>query len=195
MNSRARILTLSAGIVLASVSFSCRRTERSKEIPLKDVVATFNQPELSRYKDRMSDDWEGLRAKMTSGVSNVIMVAGKDIHEAIHATRLAFTLASYNSDAPSQVDSNNPKSEYWICAYLGSDSSTPPRWNITRIDVVATVISIHYRRHEAKAGTDDLHRYFIWVPLGQLRPGNYTVQLCDSISGESVLRRLVRIKG
>jgi len=76
-----------------------------------------------------------------------------------------------------------------LAAYLGSDGSTPPAYRVETIEVNGKTIRVAYERDESPARSADLLAYLVWVPVGRLEAGVYTLELFDVVAGNVTTSR------
>ena len=130
----------------------------------------------------------------SEGTSNVFLVDATDVHSAIAAS---FSVLVGSRSADEAVPENKPdptrRGRYWLVVYLGSGPSSPTWWTIEEAAVESGKVVVSYRMSKPRPATDDIHRYYYWIPLGKLDPGTYQVELFDSASKTVRLMRCVEV--
>jgi hypothetical protein len=76
-------------------------------------------------------------------------------------------------------------------AYLGVAGSEPLEWRVKSAEVQRHVVRLTYTKEGAR--THDLHPYFVWVPLGELKAGTYTLELFEQDLKKVTLSRRVTV--
>jgi hypothetical protein len=182
----------------AAVPDRCAAEEaKGRKIPLKALYSTNGQhgvlPLPRRLEAAYGWDLEQIReATSRLGASNVFLVRGKDVAEAIRGTRKVFTGAR-TADALSAPEAPRGAKECWAVAYFGNRFGWPPAWVVDPTEVAGKTIRIPFRKTKPLTGTGDFHPYFVWVPLGELKEGTYTLELFDTEKKETVLLRRVTV--
>lgn len=165
-----------------------------KVIPLKSIYSTSRQEGLISVDQRTAD--QSLREEVQRlhkralgmGASNVFLARGNDIRSAASATQLAFSsIEPVNEPVGQELKSDT----LWLVAYLGVAGSNPPNWEIKSAEVDINRVRLVYT--EEGSVDADAYAYFIWVPLGKLDPGTYTLELFDENQREVVLSRRVKV--
>lgn len=144
-----------------------------------------------------------LRSVAHSGVSNVFLVRGKDLREAMDFTTWAYnernthnaraneTLPPWRDHLPEPgKPAGRSYADVWVVAHLGSSSSD--RWSINSVERTGTRIRVSYVDHGPVRG--DIEPYILWAPLGQLPGGKYAVELYEVNAEEVKLTRTVRVE-
>ena len=131
------------------------------------------------------------------GASNIFMVRGNDIKQAVHGTRLIFALTDSADTPPDRdIDAKKIESEkFWVVVYLGSGWSGPPKWLFKSATIQQKNVEFQYYRPRAQvmATTADIRQYFYWLPLDGLKKGTYRLNLVDADKGHPVLTRYVDV--
>jgi hypothetical protein len=171
-------------VALVSLGGCTNEAEKFEQIELSQIYATNGQKGLKELPE--NKDWEAIRTKSTYGASNVFLLRGKDVDEAIKATRLIILAGGRGDSIEEEV-----QGQAWMVLSWGVGSSSPPKWTIHSVEKSEKSIRVHYREH--KAFTDDIHHYYAWVPLGSLKPGKYTLEVWSHDTGEKMLQRLCKV--
>lgn len=166
-----------------------------KEIKLHSVYSTNRQKGLQGVKwglcNSLDKELEQLHRNSDKlGPSNILMVYGKDIAEAVKATRQAF-LGMSRADQPVSSNSEKNTDSIWVAVYLGIDSSTPPVWLLNSVDITGHRVRVMITEPERWGATADCHQYWIWIPLKKVKPGAYELQLLNAKSKDLLLMRRV----
>jgi hypothetical protein len=169
-----------------------------KKIPLKEIYTTSGQEGLKwiwHRKDQPADrpvfakQVDVLRGiSVSTGAPNCFLVRGNDIAEALDATLVAFQ-HGVNFSAPISRDDRSKSDQMWLVAYFGVAGSAPPAWTISEVEVLPWRISVTYDTGPSE--TDDVREYIMWIPLGRLASGRYTLTLFDIHRREAELVRRV----
>jgi hypothetical protein len=160
-----------------------------RKIPVESIYSTTPQEgqHLQRVRlDRSQPYYEDLHRWLRvrdwgpPGASNVILVRGKDFPTAVKAAYKVFCCA-LGADEPGHDCEPRPigaKPEpIWLVAYLGIAGSEPPLWLIDSVEQEGKTIRLNYWAQSAGGRSKDLHEYLIWVPLGTLEEGTYSLEL------------------
>lgn len=126
------------------------------------------------------------------GASNLFLVRGKDIAAAIKATRGVF-IGGRSADVPGDPEDGSKAETLWLVAYLGTAGSEPPAWLVKSALVRGQTVQISISTPERTSGTSDIHQYFVWVPLGELRKEMCTLELLNAEKGQLILSRNVNV--
>jgi hypothetical protein len=136
-----------------------------------------------------------IRRDFTSGLTNVFLVRGKDINEAVRAASSAmvgfsggggYPVAPKEGEWPPATESR----QLWLVAYLGAGhSGTNASVPIQSVEREGKTIRLAYcyRSNQNK----DMMPYIFWVPLGEMEKGTYTLELFDTDKKEVTLLRRV----
>jgi hypothetical protein len=119
------------------------------------------------------------------GPPQIVLCVGDDVAAAVKASVLSF---STPEEAATTITGGTIDT-LWLAAYLGSDGSTPPAYRIETIEVNGRTIRVAYERDESPARSADLLAYLVWVPVGRLEAGVYTLELFDVVAGNVTASR------
>src|SRR5262249_44939678 len=125
-----------------------------------------------------------IRREFRGGASNVILVRGKDITQAVKAAALAF-VRGRSANGPVNPEGETKPPEIWLVAYFGTAASDRPAWLVDSVERKGKIIRVAYRLCSAEG--KDIHLYFLWVPLGELERATYTLELFDADRKEVTL--------
>ncbi len=160
------------------------QTEPTIVMPLDTAYATFNQEGLRRLDN--SVDTDGVLQVLSNNQESpqrIVLCVGNDIAAAVQASEVSFARA----DEPVPAISAAANDTLWLAAYLGSDGSLPSAFRLQAIEVTGKNVRVAYERDESPLRSADLRAYLIWVPLGRVAPGEYTLELFDAVT-EDVTR-------
>jgi hypothetical protein len=194
-------------VLAASGYLHAAEGDSSHEIPLSSITSTSHQSGLQQPEQAHLGDSEATKAGKPSyyleqiyiktsgvGASNVFLVDAPDFREAVSATSRVLIGASA-ADRPATLNEPNPpRGNYWLVAYLGVASSTPPQWLVDSATVESTKIRFAYHHRDSGAVTMDIHQYLYWVPLKTLPPGTYQLELFDTGTSAVTLSRRVVVE-
>ncbi len=179
-------------------------TQNSRIIPLDSIVSTSSQGGLQNTSlvhrgDGDHKSYEGYLEQIVARgggdiASNVFLADTPDIDGAVAA---AFTVISggRSTDIVATLNqSNPPRGNNWLVAYLGIGSSSGPPFIVDEVTVNDATIRLVYHKPKLMSQTDDIHQYFYWVPLGKLNNGTYFLELFDFDSKEVMLTRRVVVR-
>lgn len=128
---------------------------------------------------------------LSHGLSNVVLVRGSDIGDAVALTQVAFR-SGVGTGVLTRPNDNNPSNLLWIVAYVGRDSSSPLHYEFLRVEQTGNRFRVEYRDNRPDGGSDEYIPYAIWVPVGELEAGKYTLELYEAKAKDVVLSRLIR---
>jgi hypothetical protein len=182
-NKVGMLVTAAVAVVLAAIgyTFSQPEAEKQKKIELKTIHSTNGQKELQQVDLAATKIGDKLRIS-EYGASNVFLVRGKDISEAIKETHaVVWQLAP--GDKIEGVDS-----EAWLVVFFGVAGSGGERWKVISVDYSPKRVRVWYKENDG-IDTDDIHHYYAWIPLGKLDPGTFSMELWDQNTNEMVISR------
>jgi RNA polymerase sigma factor (sigma-70 family) len=188
------------------LAFTVGGTPAQGLIPLESVYGTTGQKEIRNmsagfnvradgkkvYREPYGPDLDLLNSEGRQGASNVFLVRGRDVKDAVQATWEVFA-ARAPADVPPAANRQARQAPLWAVAFFGITGSSPVAWKVRAVTVKGKAVRIAYETGEAR--TNDLHPYYAWVPLGRLEPGAYTVELFDAGREEVTLLRRCRVLG
>jgi hypothetical protein len=152
-----------------------------RKVPLETIYTTGGQKGLRALPDPYS---------FPRGPSNMFLVRGEDVDDAIAATT---SILAAGEPVVSAVGTGGVRSnKIWLAAYFGTAGSGSP-WIVTSLEIQDRRICLHYRQLDGTS--NDLHQYLIWAPLGQLPAATYTLELVDDDRDTVTLSRRVLIPG
>jgi hypothetical protein len=169
--------------------------EPTRKIPLESIFSTAAQKPLKparRSSDSAAKDLNQIFREFRSGLTNVFLAQADDFNAAVGSTRAAFTGAR-SGDRPIGPLHESKASDHWFVAYLGTAHSTPPAWQLDYFEQKERRLTLAFWKPNPTGATRDSHQYFVWVPLGKLPPGEYSLELFDVNRRQTVLMRRVLI--
>jgi len=195
--SGAILAVVLAASMISSQPPAPKAEEPKKTIPLESCYATSAVSGCQIIRDGGDEpyafDLGELFRGNQAGPSNVVLVRGKDIAEAVRATRWTFT-SGLRADAPVPPNPSESKAEalpLWLVAYFGMGPSDPGFGRVHAAEIRGRTVRVTYSRaHANKLTTDDAH-YYLWVPLGKPEAGTYALELFDAARNEVTLMRRV----
>lgn len=143
----------------------------TEEIPLASIYSTngqqglkpmsatfFEKGEGKQYQEPYGYQLEQIHRELHSGLSNLFLVRGKDITQAVKAARFAFG-GGRSGDKAIVEDADAADAQLWAVAYFGVAGSTPPVWLVRSVTVRnGKTVDITYRRNPSGGETRDMHR-------------------------------------
>jgi hypothetical protein len=154
--------------------------EKFEKIPLDRVFSTNRQEGVKEPPERkLIEDLSKLR----NGASNIFLVTGKDINEAILATRKVVS----GGVPGGRMNLARPEDEHsWLVVYFGLGASGP-EWTIEGVERSGKTVRVRYRTHPVTLA--DSRVYYAWIPLGVPQFGKYQLEMWDDDAGEKTLSR------
>jgi hypothetical protein len=151
-----------------------------RTIALSSVYSTNGQEGLKGAPLDLTKEarrsFESLRRKSLDAPSNIFLVTGRDIAEAIAATRLAMSGAR-PVDGPVKPKDDAKVEKHWLVVFLGHKGSEPPAWLVKSVEQADGTIRATISEPKGGGRTADLHEYLIWAPVGKLKAGTWTLEL------------------
>jgi len=186
-----RFVPATAVIAAAIIAFANQNPGQT--IPLSSIVATNPQAEMRYLKDVFpSGEGEEYQKKFLTSetnASNIFLVDAINERKAISASvRVLFGPMSANTAT------NTKGRNHWLVAYLGSGPSNPRWFVVDDVSINRDKIRLAYSTPKVSNVTDDIQRYYYWVPLGKLKAGIYFVELYDANVKSVVLSRRVTVE-
>jgi hypothetical protein len=187
--------TVTLALLIGSAVLTNPVIEDVRKIPLESIYSTSGQQGMQYLTRRLDQPYgphlQEIYDKFKCGASTLFLVRGKDIAAAARAARRV--LAGYREvDRPVATEAQAEVAPLWLVVYLGPASgSTPPRWWIEGVEVKGQVVRLTFSNPKPLWSTGALHQHFLWVPLGTLKAGTYTLELFDADKKEVVLSRRV----
>lgn len=171
------------GVALAAQLGAFDREER-RLIPLDAVYASFNQEGLKPLGPEVeADGLAEILGAVRESPQQIVLCVGTDVASALRGSELGFA----TPDEATPPVTARTSDTFWLAAYLGSDGSVPSAFRIRAIEVNGKTIRVEYERDESHVRSADLRNYLIWVPLGHVEAGAYTLELFDT-AAERVTR-------
>ncbi len=177
-------------------------------IPIASIISTNGQDglQVATSGTRMVDGkqeyaspfGEALQrffeATKGQGASNVFLVDALNASAAITVSGSVF--AGYRSaDRPATLNQPNPpRGNNWLVVYIGISGSNPIRWLVDSVTVDSGTIRFNYHMNPIGGSTADIHYYYFWVPLGDLKKDVYNLELYETELKAVTLMRRVEVK-
>ena len=175
------------------------------EIPLSSILTTSPQVGMVQVREafpQTSDDRKNiatygylqrLSREANGGASNAFLVDATEANNAVSAS-FRVLVGSGGADYPVPVSKPDPPvGNYWLVVYLGSGPSNPTWWAVESVVVDKSRVVMSYRKPKPQPATDDIRRYYFWVPLGKLDHDTYEIQLFDADEEVVTLMRRVEV--
>jgi hypothetical protein len=194
-----------ASLALAALACVCGGTRggnepdpepkaRAYKAPLKSVYLTFKQEGTKPFKRGSKEDPNGeLDAiwKLELRDRQLFLVRAGKVGAAAKAARKVLS-GGHKGDAPASAGDGTD--EYWLVAYLGTTGSTPPAYSVLSAERQGRTIRLSVEQTKPGPNTNDLHPYFVWVPLGKIPDGTYTLEFYEDGKRDKDLDRKVVVK-
>jgi hypothetical protein len=169
----------------------------TRKIPLESIYSTTGQKSLKPVKghhsEPYSNDLSQIRSGLRSGASNIFLVRGNNITQAIAATRRLF-VGGGAADVPVLEGVGLEEGPLWLVTYFGSAGSKPSAWQVEPVEQKGKTIRVPFWKPGRLGSTSDIHAYLVWIPLGELEEGAYTLELFDINQREVILMRRVLVE-
>lgn len=204
MNRRqfGKHLAVGGGAALAATAVTAADEPAAEKLDLWKSYGTTGQKDIHEASAGFNIGKEGeqkyiepygatlarIKSDFGNGASNAFLVHGKDITGAIEATA-SVLLGGQSAERPGVNARGQMPPSLWLVAYLGSSGSSPPEWTVRSVERRGNSFRVSYSTRQAE--TDDGRHYFVWVPVGELKPGTYSLELFDVGRKEVMLLRRV----
>jgi len=161
---------------------------QAAEIPPKSI---YRSDKVSKALEKNHGMLSQIGREVKGGASNIILVDAKSADDAVRACHSVLT--EYRTADSTTEWSENFTGHYWLIVYLGRGG--PRKWEVDGVTIDGNRIRFKYHRWKPPKGgyfgNGVVARFFYWVPLGELEPGTYRLELFD---GEAVtLMRRVEV--
>jgi hypothetical protein len=189
-------VVLAAGII-SSQPPAGKSEEPTKTIPLESCYATPEVSGCTHVKrgggEAYSFDLEELIRGNNTGASNAALVHGKDIADAVKATRRVFasSAGAGSSVSPDSNDADTRALPLWMVAYFGMRPSRPGFGNVHAAEIRGRTVRVTFSRAHANKKSLDIRQYYFWAPLGKADAKSYALELFDAMRNEVMLLRRV----
>jgi hypothetical protein len=136
---------------------------KPKAIPL-DTAYNWNEQQGLKTVHGVDYDTDKLyKSFLENGLSNIYLVRGRDIKEALAATLYAMKGGTgVENGVRVHHDDKNPAKALWLVAYLGKGQSTPLLFEFTGVERDGNRFRVGYRYTRPGGGSDDLKPYPLW---------------------------------
>jgi hypothetical protein len=177
---------LSGLVLIIAAQLGAFQTDDTRVIPLNTTYATFTQEALKPTDGIVnSDDLDQVLGALREMPQQIAFCAGKDISAAVKNSAAAFS----RPEDQSEVLRDGTNEPLWVAAYLGTDGSMPPAYQIRSIELTGKTLRVAYERDESPGRSCDLRAYLIWAPVGPIEAGVYTLELFDVANQQVTLSR------
>ncbi len=185
-------------LLLAARVMAEEPADQKRTIPLSEIVTTGPQKDLRSIDDVVgpTEAYNSFMMRFRNagdGSSNVFLVDAKKIRDALEASANVL-FGSRSAETPASQDKPKPeRGSHWLVVYLGSGPSNPVWWTVESVTVDKGKVIFTYHKSKPQPATDDVRRYYYWVPLGKLDATNYDIQMYDSDKTAVTLMRRVEV--
>jgi hypothetical protein len=162
-----------------------------RKIPLESIFTTSKQEGLLEPPDLEPF----YRGTCILGASNIFLVRAGSIKQALEGTRRVLAGGGSATRVPSSSQIEFHPSAVWLVAYFGVTGSNPKAWLVVSVELHDKTIRVNFSEPVRQFRTEDTLSYTAWAPLGELRPGTYTLELFDVGKKEVVLMRRAEVVG
>ena len=177
------------GVALAAQLGAFDREER-RLIPLDTVYASFNQEGLKPLDAEVeTDGLAQVLGAVRESPQQIVLCVGIDLASAVRGAELGFA----TPDEATLPVTGSTSDTLWLAAYLGSDGSVPSAFRVRAIEVNGKTLRIDYERDKSPVRSADLRSYLIFVPLGRVEAGVYTIELFDAAAERVTRSRTLRV--
>jgi hypothetical protein len=179
-----------AVFVVSTVAlFAAAQQSDHVSVPMSSIISTNPQKGMRLLTDAFpagdGKEYQKKFADFNSNASNVFLVDANSERAAISASVRIW----FGPRSPATSKSGNQ----WLVAFLGIGPSGPRWYEVTNVDVAGDKVRLSYRTPKPSIVSKDVRQYFFWVPLGELKPGTYYVELYDEGLKAAVLSRRVEV--
>jgi len=193
------------GFLLVSGTFLCfsfhggaqvsKTKVQMEEIPLREIYTTSDQEGTKKVPGQGGDvAAKHLQAILETqglmGASNAFLARGKDIGTAVRATRAVFVFG-HSADVPADRVDGPKEKQHWVVAYFGV-GGVGSRWVIRSVSRNGDRFRITFGKGRI-AEVSVSQQYFAWIPVGELSPGTYSIELFDAENKQLSLSRTVTV--
>jgi hypothetical protein len=150
-------------------------------------------PPEERWVREVQNDLRQISDQHGGGASNILLVRGNNIATAVTAAWKAFVGGRPVDSPASAIDGSTAEESLWLVAYFGTSHSEPPAWFVQSVEQTGKTLRVSFRKPDPSVTTHDLRQHLIWVPLGKLQAGTYTLELFEQGRNEVTLMRRVTV--
>jgi hypothetical protein len=164
----------------------------TKSIPLSELYVTFKQEGVTLMlpRPRVEGDLSLKDRVAKNGTSNIFLVRGADVGTALLSAEMAYRGSS--ADRPLRGNPPTKDKPIWVVAHLGVRGSSPPAFEVKAVERDGKRVRVSFE--EKRSRSLDERPYLVWAPLGELEPGDYTLELYNVSRERVVLMRLVEVE-
>jgi 2-keto-3-deoxy-6-phosphogluconate aldolase len=128
-----------------------------------------------------------------SGATNVFVVRGADIEEAIEVTAMiTLGLQCLDSQDTYRLSKKELAKNFWLVAYFGA-GTVPCPFQIDEVKKSNGKLSLTYSVPKQLFSTMMSNPHFVWIELGDLTPGRYSLELRQTDGHESSVTRSFKV--
>jgi hypothetical protein len=158
-----------------------------KHIDIRDPKENISKSQLEGiYKEAARRRW-----------SDVFLVRADNIADTVRGTLIASFVCTVVDVSPYYTPRQT--NQVWLVAYLGTATAEGPHWTVESGVVSDRTIRLVYLQHEnvqnasSRPPPDADGPCLVWMPVGELDPGDYQVELHDAGLRQTVFMRRVFI--
>ena len=196
----ASLLACGRVMAIAISSMACtscsNQPEKFEKIPFTQIYATVPQQGMKRVvmAEQLPFDQDKLERfiKLRPQASNVFFSKARGLKGVDGAVFKAIWL---DGRAELALPKSTEGSQLWLIAYFGFGRESPPRWIIASIERSQATIRINFEEPASDASEQGSVPNFLLLPLENLKPGGYELQLRDSAANEVAFMRKVEVTG
>jgi hypothetical protein len=168
------------------------KSPQPKSVPLSELYVTFKQEGVALMlpRPRVEGDLSLKDLATKSGTSNIFLVRGADVATALLSAEMAFRGSS--ADRPLRGNPPTKEKPIWAVAQLGVRGSSPPAFEVKAVKRDGMRVRVSFEEKQSRSL--DERPYLVWAPLGELEPGDYTLELYNVVRERVVLMRLVEVE-
>jgi hypothetical protein len=183
------VVVAAPGLILAA-QLGAFQTDETRPIPLNTVYATFNQEGLKSVDTAAHREGLGeISSMLQEGSQQLVLCLGSDLAAAVKGSASSFSIPEESFATISGATTDT----LWLVAYLGSDGSLPPAYQVRYIETTGKTIRVAYERDGSPVRSCDLRAYVVWVPLGRVEEGAYALELFDVAAQKVTLAKLWQV--
>ena len=150
-----------------------------RAIALDTIYGSFAQDSIKSVEDAVDmEQLSQISGELQGGPPRIVLCVGHDVAAAVKAASTSFSTA----EQPVPGVTTAPSDTLWLAAYLGSDGSMPPAYQVRAVELVGKTLRVAYQRDESPTRSCDLRDYLIWAPVGRVEAGVYRLELFDVVA-------------
>jgi hypothetical protein len=144
--------------------------------PLNSRVL-FDKNKVQQYREPFGAALAELRAKVRRD-THVLLTRGDDVTSSINAT-FNVLLGGQTADLPATDNPKSTSKKFWLAVRL-PDGPQGLHWLVKSVTVNEKTIRFSFSAANTGATGFIVGVHWYWVPLGELEPGAYSLELFDS---------------